>query len=57
MIEFATADPKLGAWHSHTPGVQVVYELDGLAKYKGLGWLDNGWIEATYNPVLDESGP
>ena len=50
--DFATADPKLGAWHSHTPGVQVVVELDGLAKHKGLGWLAGGWIEATYNHVF-----
>lgn len=54
-IEFATADPKLGAWHSHTPGVQVVYELDGLAKHKGLGWLAGGWIEATYNHVFQSN--
>lgn len=54
-IEFATADPKLGAWHSHTPGVQVVYELDRLAKIKGLGWLAGGWIEATYNHVFQSN--
>jgi hypothetical protein len=48
----ATADPKLGRWHSHTPGVQIVYELDGLAKFRGLGWLERGWIEATYNHVF-----
>lgn len=50
--EFATADPKMGAFHSHTPGVQVVYELDGLAKVPGLDWLERGWIEATYNHVF-----
>lgn len=54
-IEFATADPKLGAWHSHTPGVQVVYELDRLAKVKGLGWLAGGWVEATYNHVFQSN--
>jgi hypothetical protein len=37
---------------SHTPGLQLVYELDGLAKYRGLGWLEGGWIEATYNHVF-----
>jgi hypothetical protein len=52
---FATADPKLGAWHSHTPGVQVVYELDALAKHRGLGWLAGGWIEATYNHVFQSN--
>lgn len=55
MGEFATADPKLGQWDSHTPGVQVVYELDGLAKLEGLGWLDRGWIEATYNHVFQSN--
>jgi len=54
-VEFATADPKLGAWHSHTPGVQVVLELDGLAKRKYLGWLAGGWIEATYNHVFQSN--
>lgn len=48
----ATADPKLGDWHSHTPGIQLVYELDGLSKFRGLGWLERGWIEATYNHVF-----
>jgi hypothetical protein len=53
--DFATADPKLGAWDSHTPGVQVVYELDRLAKVKGLDWLAGGWIEATYNHVFQSN--
>ncbi|MEM9461583.1 MAG: DUF3570 domain-containing protein [Myxococcota bacterium] len=49
---FATADPKMGAFRSHTPGIQLVYELDGLAKVRGMGWLERGWIEATYNHVF-----
>lgn len=53
--DFATADPKLGAWHSHTPGVQVVLELDALAKHQGLGWLAGGWLEATYNHVFQSN--
>lgn len=48
----ATADPKMDNWHSHTPGAQLVYELDGLARLRGLAWLDNGWISATYNHVF-----
>jgi hypothetical protein len=52
---FATADPKLGAWHSHTPGVQVVVELDWLAKHRGLDWLAGGWLEATYNHVFQSN--
>ncbi len=53
--DFATADPKMGAWHSHTPGVQVTYELDGIAHVRGLGWLRDGWIEATYNHVFQSN--
>ncbi|MCX4245798.1 DUF3570 domain-containing protein [Paraliomyxa miuraensis] len=53
--EFATADPKLGAWHSHTPGVQVVFELDALAGIRYLDWLENGWVEATYNHVFQSN--
>jgi hypothetical protein len=49
----ATADPKIGKWHSHTPGLQLTYELDGLAaRFPRLGWLERGWIEATYNHVF-----
>lgn len=48
----ATADPKMGAWHSHTPGIQLIYELDGLSRFVGLGWLERGWIEATYNHIF-----
>lgn len=53
--DFDTADPKMGAWHSHTPGAQLVVELDGLAKYRGLDWLAGGWIEATYNHVFQSN--
>src|SRR5690606_9208022 len=53
--DFATADPKMGAWRSHTPGVQVVLELDALADVRGLDWLENGWIEATYNHVFQNN--
>lgn len=49
----ATADPKMGAWLSHTPGVQLTYEFDGIAaKVPALSWLENGWIQATYNHVF-----
>ena len=47
----ASADPKLDDWYSHTPGIQLTYELDGLARRKGLGWLEGGWLQATYNYV------
>jgi hypothetical protein len=47
----ASADPKLDDWLSHTAGIQLTYHLDGLAKYKGLRWLEGGWVQATYNYV------
>lgn len=50
--EFKTADPKLWPFRSHTPGLQVTYELDDLARFRGLGWLEGAWIEATYNHVF-----
>jgi len=51
----ASADPKLSAFHSHTPGLQITYELDGLARHKGLRWLERGFIEANYNYVFQTS--
>ena len=48
----SSADPKLSQWLSHTPGAQLTYELDGLSKRKGLAWLANGWVQATYNHVF-----
>lgn len=51
----ATADPKMDDWTSHTPGLQVLYEFDGLARRPGLAWLDNGWIAATYNHVFQSN--
>jgi hypothetical protein len=50
--EFKTADPKLWAFRSHTPGIQLTYELDGLARVRGLEWLEGAWIEATYNHLF-----
>lgn len=49
---FRTADPKMTAFLSHTPGVQLRWELDKLAKLRGMGWTRDGWIEATYNHVI-----
>ncbi len=50
--DFKTADPKLWPFRSHTPGVQVTYELDGLSAHRGLEWLAHAWVEATYNHVF-----
>ena len=47
----ASADPKMSAFRSHTPGIQLTYELDRLAQLRGLHWLEGGWVEATYNYV------
>ncbi|MCA9710393.1 MAG: DUF3570 domain-containing protein [Myxococcales bacterium] len=52
---FATADPKMGAFHSHTPGIQLALELDALSSLRGLGWLEGGTLEATYNHVFQSS--
>lgn len=48
----ASADPKLSQWLSHTPGIQLTYELDGLAaRHDALRWLEGAWVQATYNYV------
>ena len=50
---YRSADPKMSAFHSHTPGGQVVVELDGLARrLPALHWLAGAWLEATYNHVF-----
>ncbi|MEZ4451033.1 MAG: DUF3570 domain-containing protein [Nannocystaceae bacterium] len=50
---YRTADPKMSAFHSHTPGAQVVVELDGLAnRVPALHIFRGAWIEATYNHVF-----
>ena len=51
----ATADPKMDDWDSHTPGIQLVWETDGLATRPGLAWLENGWVSATYNHVFQSN--
>jgi hypothetical protein len=42
----ASADPKMSAFRSHTPGLQLMYELDGLAQFRGLHWLEVGDVRA-----------
>ncbi len=49
---YRSDDPKMDDFRSHTAGLQLVWELDGISKFKGLGWLDGAWIEATYNHVF-----
>lgn len=53
---YRTADPKMGDYDSHTAGIQVTWHLDGLARFKGLGWLDGAFLQATYNHLfVDEA--
>ena len=52
---FRTNDPKLLAFVSHTPGIELTYELDGLARRTPLRWLAGAWIQATYNHVFQTS--
>jgi len=51
----ASADPKLDSFSSHTPGIQLTFELDGLAARHGWSWLEGAWIQATYNYVFQNS--
>ena len=40
-------------FHSHTPGGELVVELDGLARrVQALHWLRGAWVSATYNHVF-----
>lgn len=50
---YRTADPKMTRFLSHTPGVELTLELDGLAsRVRGLAWLRGAWVQATYNHVF-----
>jgi hypothetical protein len=49
---YRTADPKMTKFHSHTPGVELTIELDGLARVRGLQWLRGAWVQATYNHIF-----
>lgn len=49
---YRSDDPKMDDFRSHTPGIELVWHLDGISKFKGLGWLGGAWIQANYNHVL-----
>lgn len=49
---FRSDDPKMDDFRSHTAGLELTWRLDGIAKFKGLGWLSGAWIQANYNHVL-----
>lgn len=51
----ASADPKLSSFVSHTPGLQLTWELDGIARRTKMAWLERGWVEATYNYLYQTS--
>ena len=51
-FEWVSDDPKMDDFWSHTVGLRLRWHLDGISKFKGLGWLDGAWIEATYNHVF-----
>lgn len=51
----ATADVKVMPWDSHTPGIQLTWEFDGIARHKGLHWLEGGYLEATYNHAFQNN--
>ncbi|MFV8756159.1 DUF3570 domain-containing protein [Nannocystaceae bacterium ST9] len=46
---YRSDDPKMDDFHSNTVGGEIVWELDGIAKFTGLRWLAGAWIQATYN--------
>ena len=52
---YRTADPKMLAFRSHTPGVELTFQLEPLSRFKGLKWLENSWVQATYNHVFQTS--
>ncbi|MCA9716444.1 MAG: DUF3570 domain-containing protein [Myxococcales bacterium] len=49
---YKTSAPQLQAHFHHTPGIMVMFELEPLARVRGLGWLSGAWIQATYNHIL-----
>lgn len=52
-VAYRTNDPKMSKFHSHTPGADLVVELDGLAsRVRGLRWLQGAWVSATYNHIF-----
>ena len=50
--EVRSGDPKMDDFMSHTPGIQLTWHLDGLARFPRLAFLEGAWIQATYNHVI-----
>jgi hypothetical protein len=51
----ATADVKVEPYDAHTPGAQLTWELDGIARNRGLHWLEGAWLQATYNHMFQNN--
>lgn len=51
----ATADVKTEAYDAHTPGLQLTWELDGIARNRGLHWLEGAWVQASYNHMFQNN--
>jgi uncharacterized protein DUF3570 len=51
----ATADVKAMPWDSHTVGGQITWELDGVARHRGLHWLEGGHLQATYDHAFQNN--
>jgi hypothetical protein len=49
---YRTADPKMGAFDSHTVGLQITYRFDKLSNSPSTRWLRGSWIQATYDHVF-----
>lgn len=50
--EERSGDPKMDDFMSHTPGIQLTWHLDGLARFPRLAFLEGAWIQATYNHII-----
>ena len=43
---------KMGAFDSHTVGLQITYRFDKLSNSPSTRWLRGSWIQATYDHVF-----
>ena len=45
----ASDDPKMDDFRSHTPGLGLAWEMDGIAHNTGAKWLEGSYIQANFN--------
>ncbi len=50
--EERSGDPKMDDFMSHTPGIQLTWQLDGIARFRGLAFLEGAYLQATYNHII-----